>query len=52
MDSVLQQAFLILEQRTVVSIRVASKIYNQCCSELELTPTLLLLPKTEDEKPP
>lgn len=52
MDSVLQQAFLILEQRTVVSLQFATEVYKQCCSVLELTPTPLQVPDAEPEEPP
>ncbi len=52
MESVLQQAFLILEQRSVVSVETAKKIYEQCCSSLNLAPTPLELPESEVENPP
>ena len=52
MNSVFQQAFFILEQRTVLSLQIATKIYEQCCSVLELTPSPLLISEDETEKPP
>ena len=52
MDSLLQQAFLILEQRSVASVDDAQQTYKQCCHELGLSPTPLMFPNTEAEEPP
>lgn len=52
MDSVLRQAFIILEQRYVVSLQTATKVYDRCCSLLEITPTPLQVSEEEPEVPP
>lgn len=52
MTSLLQQAFLVLEQRSAASMDEAQQTYDQCCYELGLTPTPLLLTDTEAEEPP
>lgn len=52
MDSLLQQAFLILEQRSTSSADDAQQTYEQCCHELGLSPTPLMFPNPEAEEPP
>lgn len=52
MESLLEQAFFVLEQRTDTSVEKVQKTYEQCCFELGLIPTPLFLPDKEDEKPP
>lgn len=54
MESLLAQAFFVLEQRTDASVEKVQKTYEQCCFELGLIPTPVFLPDTEaeTEKPP
>ena len=52
MDSLLRQAFHILEQRSASSVDDAQQTYEQCCHELGLSPTPLIFPNTEAEEPP
>lgn len=52
METILQEAFRILEQQTVVSVQTAQETYLQCCQQLELAVTPLHLPDTEKKEPP
>lgn len=47
MNTILYQAFQILEQRSSASLETAQKIYELCCKALGLIPRPLALPKKE-----
>ena len=49
MDTIIQQAYHILEQKAIVNVQLASILYERCCSILRIVPTPLLL--TEPEEP-
>ena len=50
MNTILYQAFQILEQRSSASLETAQKIYELCCKALGLIPKPPALPEKESKE--
>lgn len=53
MNPIIEEAYRILEQTTVLSFRLATQMYEHCCAVLGLIPSPLLFTEAQEpEKPP
>jgi len=52
MNSIIEQAYHILEQKTVLSFHLATQLYERCCILLGLVPTPLFTETEKAEEPP